>query len=263
MYGRTKLSPILIFIAFFLAFAATAMELKVSVQPENLTVGKYGKLTISARDASNLRLAERPGDVPGIKWESGVSTGSSVSVVNGARSSEASVTIPFTATREGEITIPSIEVIVTGDDSVQEKTKTEPVTFKIVAAAAMELKASVQPENLTVGKYGKLTISARDASNLRLAERPGDVPGIKWESGVSTGSSVSVVNGARSSEASVTIPFTATREGEITIPSIEVIVTGDDNRMKMKTAPVTFKIAAAKDSPAAQDPAASKPGEKD
>ena len=123
---------ILRFAAFFLflfAFAAAAADLKVSVQPRNITVGMRGYVEISAENVSRLQVNRMPGRVSGLEWSSGISSGSSMSVVNGVTSSKYTLRIPFTAREEGEFTIPSFEVIVNGNTRQPEKT--EPVRIRV------------------------------------------------------------------------------------------------------------------------------------
>ena len=112
--SRTTLSRFFAFFLFFLAFALAAADLNVSVQPRNITVGMRGYVEISAENVSRLDLQQRPGRVSGIEWNNGVSSGSSMSIINGVTSSKYTLRVPFTAREEGEVTIPSLEVIVNG-----------------------------------------------------------------------------------------------------------------------------------------------------
>ena len=131
MLSRKVFSPFFAFFLFFLAFAATAADLKVSIQPRNITVGMRGYVEISAENVSRLQIREMPGRVSGIEWNSGISSGSSMSIINGVTSSKYTLRVPFTARDEGEFTIPPFEVIVNGNSRQPEKT--DPVKIKVSA----------------------------------------------------------------------------------------------------------------------------------
>jgi tetratricopeptide (TPR) repeat protein len=115
MLNRTILPRLIALLVFLFAFAASAVDLNVSVQPRNLTVGMRGYIEISAENVSRLQVNRMPGRVSGIEWSSGISSGSSMSVINGVTSSKYTLRIPFTAREEGDFTIPSFEVIVNGN----------------------------------------------------------------------------------------------------------------------------------------------------
>ena len=131
MLNRTMLHQLAAFLLFLLAFAAVAADLKVSVQPRNLTVGMRGYLEVSAENVSRLQINRTPDRVSGLEWNSGISSGSSMSIVNGVTSSKYTLRIPFTAREEGEFTIPSFEVIVNGN--ARQPEKTAPVKIRISA----------------------------------------------------------------------------------------------------------------------------------
>jgi len=134
---RSKLfSRFLAFFLFLLAFAAAAADLKVSIQPRNITVGMRGYVEISAENVSRLQVREMPGRISGIEWNSGISSGSSMSIINGVTSSKYTLRVPFTAREEGEFTIPSFEIIVNGNSRQPEKT--EPVKIKVSATPRID-----------------------------------------------------------------------------------------------------------------------------
>ena len=134
MTDRKKLSRFFAFFLFLLAFAAAATDLKVSVQPRNITVGMRGYVEISAENVSRLQIRQSPPRVSGIEWNSGISSGSSMSIVNGVTSSKYTLRVPFTAREEGEFTIPAFEIIVNGNSRQPEKT------------APLKLKVSAMPK---------------------------------------------------------------------------------------------------------------------
>lgn len=136
--SRTMLSRFFAFFLFFLAFALAAADLNVSVQPRNITVGMRGYVEISAENVSRLQLRDMPGRVSGIEWNSGISSGSSMSIINGVTSSKYTLRIPFTAREEGEFTIPAFEVVVNGNLRQPEKT----APFRINVSAMPQLDQS-------------------------------------------------------------------------------------------------------------------------
>ena len=131
MPNRFIIPRLAAFFLFLLAFTAAAADLKVSVQPRNITVGMRGYVEISAENVSRLQVNRMPGRVAGLEWSSGISSGSSMSVVNGVTSSKYTLRLPFTAREEGEFTIPSFEVIVNGNTRQPEKT--DPVKIRVSA----------------------------------------------------------------------------------------------------------------------------------
>ena len=131
MTDRKKLSRFFAFFLFLLAFAAAATDLKVTVQPRNITVGMRGYVEISAENVSRLQIRQSPPRVSGIEWNSGISSGSSMSVINGVTSSKYTLRIPFTAREEGEFTIPAFDVIVNGNTRQPESAG--PVRIRISA----------------------------------------------------------------------------------------------------------------------------------
>ena len=131
MLNKKMIPRFAAFFLFFLVFAVAAADLKVSVQPRNITAGMRGYVEISAENVSRLQINRMPGRVAGLEWNSGISSGSSMSVVNGVTSSKYTLRVPFTAREEGEITIPSFEVIVNGNTRQPEKT--EPVRIRVSA----------------------------------------------------------------------------------------------------------------------------------
>ena len=151
MRRSKKFSPILAFLLFFAALAALAADLKISVQPRNIAVGMRGYVEVSAENVNSLRVSQMPDRVAGIEWNNGVSTSSSMSVINGATSSKYSLRIPFTARREGEFTVPPFEVIVNGNSRRPEKT--EPFTVRISAAP------KIDPAQINSGEpvYARMT----------------------------------------------------------------------------------------------------------
>ena len=54
-------------------------------------------IEISAENVSRLQVNRMPGRVSGIEWNSGISSGSSMSVINGVTSSKYTLRIPFRA----------------------------------------------------------------------------------------------------------------------------------------------------------------------
>ncbi len=131
MLNRTILPRLTVFLLFLFAFTVAAADLKVIVQPRNITVGMRGYVEISAENVSRLQVNRMPGRVSGLEWNSGISSGSSMSVINGVTSSKYTLRIPFTAREEGEVTIPSFEVIVNGNTRQPEKT--DPVKIRVSA----------------------------------------------------------------------------------------------------------------------------------
>ena len=131
MLNRTMLPRFAAFLLFLFSFAVSAADLKVSVQPRNITVGMRGYVEISAENVSRLQINRTPGRVSGLEWNSGISSGSSMSVINGVTSSKYTLRVPFTAREEGEFTIPAFEVIVNGN--ARQPEKTEPIKIRISA----------------------------------------------------------------------------------------------------------------------------------
>ena len=131
MLNRTIFLRLLAFLLFLCTLAVSAVDLSVSVQPRNLTVGMRGYIEISAENVSRLQVNRMPGRVSGIEWSSGISSGSSMSVINGVTSSKYTLRIPFTAREEGDFTIPSFEVIVNGNTRQPESAG--PVRIRISA----------------------------------------------------------------------------------------------------------------------------------
>ena len=131
MLNRTVFSRFAAFLLFLFAFAASAADLKVSVQPRNITVGMRGFVEISAETVSRLQINRMPGRTSGIEWNSGISSGSSMSIINGVTTSKYTLRIPFTAREEGEFTIPSFDVVVNGNSRQPEKT--EPLRIRVSA----------------------------------------------------------------------------------------------------------------------------------
>ncbi len=154
--SRTMLSRFFAFFLFFLAFALAAADLNVSVQPRNITVGMRGYVEISAENVSRLDLQQRPGRVSGIEWNNGVSSGSSMSIINGVVSSKYTLRVPFTAREEGEFTIPAFEVVVNGNTRQPEKTK----PFKITVSAMPQLDQSQMNSGEPV--YVRMSIPGHD-----------------------------------------------------------------------------------------------------
>lgn len=136
MRSRKMFSRIFAFLLIFAALAAFAADLNVSVQPRTVTVGARGYVEIWAENVNRLQIAEMPGRVSGIEWNSGISSGSSMSIVNGVTSSKFTLRVPFTAREEGEFTIPPFEVIVNGNTRQPEKTA--PVKIKVSAAPRLD-----------------------------------------------------------------------------------------------------------------------------
>ena len=131
MLNRTIFLRLLAFLLFLCALAVSAVDLSVSVQPRNLTVGMRGYIEISAENVSRLQVNRMPGRVSGIEWSSGISSGSSMSVINGVTSSKYTLRIPFTAREEGDFTIPSFEVIV--NSNTRQPESAGPVRIRISA----------------------------------------------------------------------------------------------------------------------------------
>ena len=136
MLNRTILPRFTAFLLFLFMFAAAAADLKVSVQPRNITVGMRGFVEISAENVSRLQLRQTPDHVSGLEWNSGISSGSSMSVINGVTSSKYTLRVPFTAREEGEYTIPPFEVIVNGNSRQPEKTA--PLKIRISAMPKLD-----------------------------------------------------------------------------------------------------------------------------
>ena len=136
MPNRTTLPRFIAFLLFLFAIAVPAADLKVSVQPRNITVGMRGYVEISAENVSRLQVNRMPDRVSGLEWNSGVSSGSSMSIINGVTTSRYTLRIPFTAREEGEFTIPSFDVVVNGNSRQPEKT--EPVKVRISAMPKLD-----------------------------------------------------------------------------------------------------------------------------
>ena len=156
MIDRKMFSRVFTSLLFFLAFAVAAVDLKVSVQPRNITVGMRGYVEISAENVSRLQLREMPARIPEIEWNSGISSGSSMSIVNGVTSSRYTLRVPFTAREEGEVTIPSLEVIVNGNTRNPEKTA--PVKLKVSAMPQLDPSQSNAGEPV----YVRMSIPGHD-----------------------------------------------------------------------------------------------------
>ena len=156
MPNRIQLSRIAAFLFFLFAFAAFAADLKLSVQPRNLTVGMRGYVEISAENVSRLQINRMPGRVSGLEWNSGISSGSSMSVINGVTSSKYTLRIPFTAREEGEFTIPEFEVIVNGNTRQPEKT----APFKIRISAMPKIDPAQTNSNEPV--YARMIFPGTD-----------------------------------------------------------------------------------------------------
>ncbi|MBO7089713.1 MAG: BatD family protein, partial [Lentisphaeria bacterium] len=136
MYLQTMFARIFTFAFLFIALTASAVDLNVSVQPRNLTVGMRGYVEISAEDVSRLQLRQSPPRMDGIEWTSGISSGSSMSIINGVTTSKFTLRVPFTVREEGEYTIPSLEVVVNGNSRQPEKT--QPVKVKVGPAPKLD-----------------------------------------------------------------------------------------------------------------------------
>ena len=156
MPNRTTLPRFFFFLFFFFALALSAADLKVSVQPRNITVGMRGYIEISAENVSRLQIRQMPDRVSGIEWNSGISSGSSMSVINGVTSSKYTLRVPFTAREEGEFTIPAFEVIVNGNTRQAEKTD----PLKIRVSAMPKLDPSRTNSNEPV--YARMTFPGTD-----------------------------------------------------------------------------------------------------
>ena len=157
MFRRKLLPPLSIFLLFLLVFASAAAELNVSVQPQDLTVGMRGYVVVSAKDVNSIQLGKMPAQVSGIEWNNGVSSGSSMTIINGVRTSEYTLRISFTALKEGEFTVPPLDVIVTSGSRKQEKVKTESVPFKIAAAPRFD-----PAERTDAPAYALMTLPGHD-----------------------------------------------------------------------------------------------------
>ena len=136
MLNRTLFPRITAFLLFLFVFAVSAADLKVSVQPRNITVGMRGFVEISAENVSRLQINRMPGRISGLDWNSGISSGSSMSIINGVTTSKYTLRIPFTAREEGEFMIPSFEVVVNGNSRQPEKT--EPLKIRISAMPKLD-----------------------------------------------------------------------------------------------------------------------------
>ena len=150
---HTMFSRILAVVFLFVAFTAAAVDLNVSVQPRNLTVGMRGYVEISAENVSRLQLRQSPPRMDGIEWTSGISSGSSMSIINGVTTSRFTLRVPFTARTEGEFTVPALEVVVNGKSyargqgpnkkkAEQEASRLSLETLKAEAAEADAKKAA-------------------------------------------------------------------------------------------------------------------------
>ena len=156
MPNRSILPRLAAFLLFLFAFAAAAADLKVSVQPRNITVGMRGYIEISAENVSRLQLRQSPGRVSGLEWNSGISSGSSMSVINGVTSSKYTLRVPFTALEEGEFTIPSFEIIVNGNTRQPEKT--DPLKIRISAMPKIDPAQTNSNEPI----YARMTFPGTD-----------------------------------------------------------------------------------------------------
>ncbi|MBR4253942.1 MAG: BatD family protein [Lentisphaeria bacterium] len=156
MLNRTTLPRFAAFLLFLFTFAAAAADLNVSIQPRNITVGMRGYVEISAENVSRLQLRQTPARVSGLEWNSGISSGSSMSVINGVTSSKYTLRIPFTAREEGEFTIPPIEVVVNGNSRQPEKT----APLKIRVSAMPKIDPAQASSNEPV--YARMTFPGTD-----------------------------------------------------------------------------------------------------
>ena len=158
MFRRRLHSPLSIFLLFFLAFAAVAADLNVSVQPQDLTVGMSGDVVISAKDVNSIQLVKTPAQVSGIEWNNGISSDSEMYIINGVVTSEYKLLISFTALKEGEFTVPPIDVIVSSGSRKQEKAKTDPFKFKVFPAPKIDPAA----EKSDAPVYALMTFPGHD-----------------------------------------------------------------------------------------------------
>ena len=156
MPNRTTLPRFFLFFLFFFALAVSAADLNVSVQPRNITVGMRGYVEISAENVSRLQIRQMPDRVSGIEWNSGISSGSSMSVINGVTSSKYTLRVPFTAREEGEFTIPAFEVVVNGNTRQPEKT----APLKIRISAMPKIDPARTNSNEPV--YARMTFPGTD-----------------------------------------------------------------------------------------------------
>ncbi len=88
-------------------------------------------------------------------------------------------------------------------------------------AAAETIRASVMPDDLTIGDHAVLQLSIPiGGGELKMPELPA-VDGIRWTNQIGQRRNISIINGKQTGEVSLTIGFIPLREGTFTIPPVK------------------------------------------
>jgi hypothetical protein len=94
-----------------------------------------------------------------------------------------------------------------------------------VMQAAVSVQTEVSPNPVMVGQSAEYIIRFIDAPGLPNLLKP-RVDGLQFSDNISSGQSLSIVNGVSTSEKTLTRAFTATREGRFDIPGRTVNISG-------------------------------------
>jgi len=234
-----------LFICILTFISVFAADVQVNISPATPTVGSPAELVITAIDAARVSVVDGLPAVSGIRWYSDIPDySSSMSIVNGRRTAVYSLRYAFTPTKSGVVTIPSLEISVDGVH-----TETGPIQISVQASASRSsassssgnnLQVSINPTNPIAGSQTELLITANNASNMTVRGTLPNVPGIEWSNVVSRSSSMSIVNGRRTTRYTLRCVFTPAKSGTFTIPEIDVNV---DNTA-MRTKPVQLTVSA-------------------
>lgn len=124
---------------FFICDLAAAVTL--SVQPEQPVAGLSAALILTSDDG--VPRFRTPPKAKGLRiYSNRISTSQQTQIINGKRSSSATMQIPFVAEKPGEYQIPALDVEVNG-----KTIRTEPLTITVTAAAATPADAGKNGSN--------------------------------------------------------------------------------------------------------------------
>ncbi len=168
-----------------LTASAQAVRVTASVNPQKIYIGDTATYTITVHNAESQSQPVISG-IPGLDVQfSNSSKNSSMSIINGRRSSSDTQNLLYQATpgREGAFVIPAQSVVVDGKAYT-----TNQVHFQVVEPPVSALSPlTIEPEKTTayVGEPIRLnatwTVGERGVSAFRFISA--DTPGIEWTSG--------------------------------------------------------------------------------
>ncbi len=101
-----------------------AEKITVEIKPKEPVVGASVSIKIISDTASDIQLEEGYPEVEGIQWQKYVGHETGISIINGKINSTYTLVGSFRVTKEGEITIPPIQITSNG-----KRTETPSVTF--------------------------------------------------------------------------------------------------------------------------------------